>query len=369
MLEDSTFWIGTRKGLNRLESRGDHNICFRRFYPERTNKETTSEWSISDIFEDMHGEFWIGTWGGAIVHFDKNNGSFSHYFPPFNLNITNEYVINDYESSNDSILLAASYGGRLYLFNTVTRQYLRNTEKYISTELNMDNLTVVTMKMDKRGKLWLGTTNRLIVYDPQKKKIEHRGTPINPVDPYKFKDQARTIFEDSNDLIWIGYLGHGIDLFDRDYKKLLKWRYALKSSAQYRDYVTSTRLDNYGFLWLTTWGDGLLKTTPKGEILERYRFSEKMNHMDGDILTSLEIDIRGHLWIGSLKGLIHFDPNTRKIIKICNHDPANPESITDDHIISMYSEDNGMLWIITQEGIRKIDPISEKMSKMPFVEE
>ena len=62
------------------------------------------------------------------------------------------------------------------------------------------------------------------------------------------------------------------------------------------------------------------------------------------------------IWIGtSADGLLSFDKHT-EAFHIYQHDPQNPNSLSNNWIWSIIEDRNGFLWIGTNNGLNKFDP-------------
>ncbi len=369
LLQDSSFWIATREGLNKLVTREDGSFGFLRYYPERRDESSSSEWSIEVLHEDTQGGLWAGTWGGGIIKFNKINGSFTHYYPPYPLTSINDHVIVAMESRDDSTIWAASYNGLIYTFNTRALQYDISPYKHPAfSKISNTSTSINTLLKDSEGLLWIGASESLMIYNPSSKKIEYQGTPVSSYTPQTYKDQITAIFEDSKGHVWVGHNGYGVDIYDKHYKKLSKYHFDLKTPEKYRDYITGMQLDDDGFYWLSTWGDGMIKVDYHGQVVNRFMPSQFSEHAASNIITSIAIDISGNIWLGTHYGLIGFDRKKEKFTNIYLHDPTSPVSFRDNHISRLITDDDGFLWVISQESVRSFDPVRKIIKKVPFVE-
>jgi signal transduction histidine kinase/CheY-like chemotaxis protein/streptogramin lyase len=68
-------------------------------------------------------------------------------------------------------------------------------------------------------------------------------------------------------------------------------------------------------------------------------------------------DSQGFMWFGTLEGAAKYDGYEFTVYK---HNPADPNSISDNGVISFYEDQNGYLWIgTTNGGLNKFDPVTE----------
>jgi diguanylate cyclase (GGDEF)-like protein len=74
-------------------------------------------------------------------------------------------------------------------------------------------------------------------------------------------------------------------------------------------------------------------------------------------------DRRGLIWIGTQEGLNRFDGYT---IKVWQHDPGDPQSLSDNNIVALHEDAAGALWIGTLNGgLNRYDPQSGRFQRFP----
>ena len=66
-------------------------------------------------------------------------------------------------------------------------------------------------------------------------------------------------------------------------------------------------------------------------------------------MQALLIDAQGRLWVGTIQGLCWFDAST-DTFSTYRRDPAEPRSLPDDYIQSLFEDRGGSLWIGTKSG-------------------
>ena len=72
-------------------------------------------------------------------------------------------------------------------------------------------------------------------------------------------------------------------------------------------------------------------------------------------MTSMVEDRSGYLWIGTYGGgLNRYDPRTRRFTAF-RHNPADPESLSNDMVYSLLVDHQGTLWAGTEDGLNRCD--------------
>ena len=74
--ENGNLWIGAYSGLYIINT--SQNL-FLHYKNEQSNPYSLSHNSVYAVFRDNAGDFWIGTYFGAINYYDKNYATFGHY--------------------------------------------------------------------------------------------------------------------------------------------------------------------------------------------------------------------------------------------------------------------------------------------------
>jgi signal transduction histidine kinase/ligand-binding sensor domain-containing protein/CheY-like chemotaxis protein/AraC-like DNA-binding protein len=90
-----------------------------------------------------------------------------------------------------------------------------------------------------------------------------------------------------------------------------------------------------------------------------YILSIRDGLVDNSIYTIAK-DKRGFMWFGSWKGLCSYDTREFKTYK---NDPNNPRSLSSDFIKSSYNDSQGNLWIGTNWGLNRYDPVTDSFER------
>jgi signal transduction histidine kinase/DNA-binding response OmpR family regulator/ligand-binding sensor domain-containing protein len=71
-------------------------------------------------------------------------------------------------------------------------------------------------------------------------------------------------------------------------------------------------------------------------------------------------DRRGFLWIGTQYGLDRYDGFE---IQRFNHDPNDPETLSDDFVLDLLVDRDGMLWVGSRRGLDRLDPATGRVTR------
>jgi signal transduction histidine kinase/ligand-binding sensor domain-containing protein len=211
----------------------------------------------------------------------------------------------------------------------------------------------------RAGLLWIGTDGGgLNRFDPQTERFTRYRH--DPDDPHSLSHNVvQSIYEDRAGTLWVGTNGGGLNRFDPQTERFARYRhdpddpYSLGSDTVWTIYE-----DRAGVLWIGTWGGGLNRFDPQTERFTRYQHNPDDPHsLSNNVVWAIYEDRAGRLWIGSNGGgLDRFDPETERFIHY-QHDSEDPDSLSDNIVQPIYEDRTGALWIGTNSGgLNRFDP-------------
>lgn len=193
--KDGVIWIATDEGLY-YTAQGDNGVV-NLFLSDKPGK-----YNVTDILELKSGEYWLSTWGEAVLTLTKN---FKPYASPLYKKVPTadnvayiayRQVWAMHQQSTTGKVFLGCQRGQLMIFDTTTKQ----TQYLHPQEMNQSTIRYITQT--KNGEVLFGTQGgRLIKYDGVSFKVMQHlgaGTII-----YK-------ILVDDEGLIWLGTQDMGI---------------------------------------------------------------------------------------------------------------------------------------------------------------
>ncbi len=191
-----TLWIGTGKGLNKL------NISSGKITSFLANKEDPKSLSgnvIHSILEDQQGNLWLGTEDGGLNKYDGK--IFTHYVNDVNdiFSISSNDV-RTLALSNDGTIWVGTFGGGLNKFNPKNEKFTRFTHSE-NNKKSLGSNTIYYLHLDDSSRLWIGTADGLDMLPSGTNKFHHysitEGLPSNFI--YSIlNDQEGNIWLSSN---------------------------------------------------------------------------------------------------------------------------------------------------------------------------
>jgi ligand-binding sensor domain-containing protein/two-component sensor histidine kinase len=165
---------------------------------------------------------------------------------------------------------------------------------HISTAEGLSQVRVTNIVQDDLGFMWFGTLSGLNRFDGYTFKvfIHERGKP-NSLSGVDIE----SLFKDRDGVLWVG-CEHSLDRFD-----------------------------------------------PK---------TETFLHFPVPMVKQISQDRDGLLWLSTDRGLYRLDQKTGKI-RIYTHDPSDPQSLPDNHVVSAAEDKTGSFWVGEPYGMYEFD--------------
>lgn len=218
---------------------------------------------------------------------------------------------------------------------------------YGSPRLSSNMITGVVD--DNNGDIWIATGQKGIdVLDKRRLSV----TPMSHAvenDHTLSHNSITTILRDDDGVIWIGTYKSGLDYFHKNIKRFpLVNRYSKPYGLPYED-INAFVEDRQGNLWLGTNGGGLIYFDRRTGKFTTYRHDSKNPQtLSNDAIVSLCLDHKNQLWIGTfLGGLNCFDG--KKFTRY-QHDPARPTNLPGRSVWEIFEDSQQRLWIGTLDG-------------------
>jgi signal transduction histidine kinase/ligand-binding sensor domain-containing protein len=424
--KEGTLWVGSKGGLSRFDRVSETFTSFKST-TGKANSLATSY--ITSIVDDPTGAYlWVGTYGGGAARFNKATQEFTPYrkqqnnpnalqsdivwrlatdksgaiwFGTYTANAlngsglhrymqtTNDFLRFTPDSSsslaelwraNDIQALCADHNGNVWigtnskgLWRFEYRPISRSGEfKQFANDLanpsTISSNNVNTILEDRAGRLWVGTTNGLNVFDPiteQTTRFFHQ----NDGGESLANDEVLSLYEDRSGTVWIG-TRNGISFCNLKNRKFTTYRQTMRINGDTQrglsnNAVTAIAEDAAGRLWVgTDIGLNRMETNSLSGIssFEVFRANDNLpNQLLDDGISALASARDGTLWIGTGKGGLYSLTNTGGygLLSFTRfaHDPDDSTTISSNFINAITEDRRGTLWVATASGLNRMDGV------------
>ena len=338
--KDNNILVGTYEGLNIYNAKED------RFDIILEQKDGILSSCIYSIDEDINGNIWIGTELGL--------NKLSKDFKVLETYTSESEIYNIFCDDENGFVWAGSDSSGLLKIDTKTKevtQYINDIEDENSIPANQ----VGAIIRDRKGNLWVGTTNGLARYNEKNDSFDVYKNKVYDKNSLVYND-VRSIIEDREGVLWVGTYS-GISIFDTEssikyYNAGLDDGYLLSENMVHGIYE-----DDEGYLWIGSRTKGV-------NIIDRENNTSKSINMENNnVIQSNSInDITGYkdfIFVATDAGVLKINKKENTIQNYNLEDGLIGENVKDIFVC-----DKNYLWIGSTNGLNLLDIENDKIIDM-----
>ncbi|WP_044211745.1 hybrid sensor histidine kinase/response regulator transcription factor [Flammeovirga sp. OC4] len=366
--QDGIVWVGNRKGVFAYAYHQQQLQLLKHFQTSSNNGK--SHHPVTSIVIDKN-QVWVATTGGGVYSISDPNLLFEHYQQTNKNSLYDDHIKAIFEDSEQNLWIGTEVGGLNYLIGKNKYNYengfgqlsvknypVGNNRVYAIAEQHLPHSKI-------RNKLiWLGTTfpTFLVALDPKTMQLL-------PQSPFAKKLGFVFDIEIQNDsILWLGTYNEGLWRLktnqDGEIRSAQQFDSNDENGGLTSDIIRSILLDSNGNLFIGT--DKGLNLIPKEELdkqhpeIYTYREGKTKYDLPSEYLLKIFEAKNGTIWIGTIGGgLIHFDSiGSQK--RIVFHAITTAEGLVSNSIKSIEEDEKGCLWLSSNQGLIKYDPVSNK---------
>lgn len=176
-------------------------------------------------------------------------------------------------------------------------------------------------------------------------------------------NMVNAILKDKFGLLWFG-TEDGLDKFDGTKFKVYRHKVGDITSLQANE-ILSLHEDKAGNLWVGTSGGSLSLYDRKRDAFINFPSGQTPNSILNNVIRAVCSDNLGKIWIVHYEGVDVFDPITKKSERF----PlitSNPGSIQQIHGLCAYQDSKHRMWIGTTDGLFRYDVKSRSLKKFQY---
>ena len=305
------------------------------YIQEGDDSRSLSNASARCIFQDSFDNVWIGTWGGGINFISSKPPLFTtlSYSPiPNNENSLNNKVASSLCMDRQGRVWIGTDGGGINVFEGEKRIAIYKKESG-----DIPSNFILASLQDSKGNLWFGSyQGGISYYDSRNKRFRSISlTGQSNLD-------VRTIYEDGQHNIWVGYSG-GIVVLNPLTMKIIQ-HYNTDNSELHSDFIRSIAQDEKGRFWIGTFGDGLGIYTPD---LQKIKTFTQRDGFCSNTINQIIQDKQKRMWIGTGEGLVCFLSTNELNYKTYQR----KDGLINTNICAITEDKKGNIWFSNNKGI------------------
>ena len=242
-----------------------------------------------------------------------------------------------------SLLVSLSYIFNFFLL--LSQSYAQKPSLVFHQLTLTDGLSESTIRgiaEDQRGFMWFGTEDGVNRYDGYEFKI-YQSESDNPNS--LSSSNIQSLYMDSKGNLWV-LTRDGVNIYDKEkdcfYSNKSKKYPALANLSIDAEYMAEDTEGNY---WIAGYEEGIFKISSLNKPAEQYTSLLRNN---GNIYVSIHPLKDGTLLLGSMDGLVKFDPATKKFTDL------RPQYGKGYHIINFHVDQEENIWMATTNGLKMI---------------
>ena len=326
-------WAGTFQGLSILDPETN---TFTNYTSTQESSKGLSQSSVRSIYIDSQDGIWAGTFFGGLNYFHPLENQFRTLQHDYSGPSLNDNVVSCIEEGKDGKLYIGTNNGGVNIYNPHNGDFKQYT---IANGLTSNDVKAIYIS-DKHAYIGVHTGRMCIVNLTKGSVNEIKSSPQN----------VFAITEADGNKLWLGTL-NGLVLYDPEANTFQHIDSDTKGIAIHPNSVTNLFKDNKGRLWL--YGDeGFNAYVPDGSRLRKSNITDKLQSIS-NINTSViyQNSEDNTIWIGTRNGLYRYDENNGNLRHFTTED-----GLANNIVYGILITGNGEIWISTNGGLSTLDP-------------
>ena len=339
-------WLGTWNGLTCMHKNGK---IIKQFFSENNDSKIINYREIPSLIEDNENNLWIGTDGNGLKKYNPKTGKIITYSskPGDPHTLSNSSISVMFKDKSGNFWLGTRDGLNLYNYkNDCFTRILHDPQKPLSIISN----NILSINEDNNGLIWIGSADGLSRFYQPNNKFNYFPQGNQKSDNNLISNRVHSMCLDNSGNIWVATFEGLDEIINGKNLVVHKRSKPGNKNSLNENFLMSVLADHLGYIWAGTSNSGLNKYNPKTGKFIVYKYNHNDNNsLSNNGVVSLCEDHNGHIWAGTWWGLNCLDTKSGKFNRLF-HDPANPNSLCQDAVWTVFEDSKGMMWFGTDGG-------------------
>lgn len=353
---DSSLWVGTFLGLNRLNRQ---TSTFQVFQSNDLEENSLSHSSIRSVFFDHRGGMWVGTYHGGVNYSAPGLSRFQHVSHLPKRNSISSNVVSAFAEDPKGNMWIGTEGGGLNYWDKTNYSFRVFRVPNSPLEPTYTGNNVKALLLDDR-QLWVGYYQHgLYVFNLDSKTFHKPTSPRSAVPAQSLSSPNVYSLLKIKDKLWIATYGGGLNILDLNQNKYHYYRHNPENKQSISaDQTRVLYFDHAGSVWLGT-EKGLNRIVLDSLTSLPLRIERLLPDVQ---VYALQEDSKGTIWIGTFShGLFALHPRTQAIKRFTEAD-----GLPGHTVFGILTDDSGELWLSTNNGLCHFDPVQQTCTNFNY---
>lgn len=340
-------WAGTFFGG--LNYSPKQHATFEKLFP-KTGENSLSGNAVREICQDGKGNFWIGTEDSGLNKYKPATGKFTNFKPNNSSSGISHFNIHGLLISGNELWIGTFEHG-LDVMDIRSGKVIRHYQNGDGPNDLKSNF-IYSFYRTQKGEILIATTSGVYQYRPESDDF----MLLQDFPAFVF---FTTLTNDQEGNLWLGTYRDGLYFKNLHTNKKGYYSYDEKNPHSLAsNSVNDIFQDSQQRLWIATEG-GLCLFNPEQEDFRRYTTK---NGFPSNIVYQILEDKQKHLWISTSKGLVDFDPATEKTkVYTASHGLISNQL----NYKSAYKDPTGRMYFGSVKGLIHFNP--DEFSQSSFI--